>query len=417
MTDKLRELGLTLTSGALLEVRGALRERMREGLAAEGREIAMLPAFVAPPDPDLGGVALAVDAGGTNLRAARVRLAAGGGDPAITPVEVRALPGAKDRPPATAQEFFAAHVEALEALGDVDGEALGYCFSYPITSSPDGDAVLNRWTKEVRVVDVEGARVGSLLARHAAGAGLSLGPVVVLNDTIATLMGGALAPGIDPARAVGLIVGTGTNMGAFLPVASIPKLASGLRWPSPRMAVNFESGAAHPPHLSPVDDALDERSQDPGRQRFEKAVSGAYLGPLFAEACRQLGLELPPRADQASEVARLAERAADRAHGQLARALIQRAADLVAAALAATYDLIGGVGDLGVCAEGTMFTKAPGFAARVDDTLAAMLAGDGARGRFRTADNTNLVGSALAALGRLSRQEMCGGREGGEGVS
>jgi hexokinase len=402
MTDDLRELGLTLTPEALDEVRAALRDRMREGLAVEGGEIAMLPAFVAPPDLGVRGAALALDAGGTNLRAARVRLAADGGEPAVEPVQVRPLPGAKDRAPATAREFFAAHVEVLEALGGAGGEALGYCFSYPITSSPDGDAVLNRWTKEVRVSDVEGARVGSLLTRHAAAADLSLGPVVVLNDTIATLMGGALAPGIDPRRAVGLIVGTGTNLGAFLPVASIPKLARDLRWPASHMAVNFESGAARPPHLSPVDEALDKRSLDPGRQRFEKAVSGAYLGPLFAEACRQLGLEAPPRADQASEVARLAERDHEGAHGALARALILRAADLVAAALAATHDLIGGDGDLGVCAEGTMFTKAPGFAARVDDTLAAMLAGDGARGRFRTADNTNLIGSAMAALGRVS---------------
>ena len=43
------------------------------------------------------------------------------------------------------------------------------------------------------------------------------------------------------------------------------------------MAINLESGNFSPPHLTTADDALDRASDNPGAQRFEKAVPGAWL--------------------------------------------------------------------------------------------------------------------------------------------
>ncbi|MFO0756855.1 MAG: hypothetical protein U0359_10200 [Byssovorax sp.] len=254
--------------------------------------------------------------------------------------------------------------------------------------------MLLRWTKEVRVHDVEHREVGALLRRHLAAAGLDPGPVMVLNDTIAALAAGSLGSGTSPSRTVGLIVGTGSNMGAYLPLSRITKVrAPG--WPSPFMAVNFESGAFSPPGLGAADDEVDERSVNPGAQRFEKAVSGAYLGRIFSAAAPRLGITGVPLPIESAEVSRLAVDAKGTPEGMLARALLDRSADLVAAALAATADMLDGEGALAVVAEGSLIQRGPGHAARVEQTLGAML---GTRPILIFRKDANLIGSALAAL-------------------
>lgn len=395
--EQLSEMKLILDARALEEVRAALRERMAQGLTVDGAEISMIPTFLAPPRLATGGEALAVDAGGTHLRAARVRLHPGGGGEILGKVAQLPLPGAVGRPAATSQEFLEAHLDLLESVGARSHDPLGYCFSYPIRSLPGGDAILERWTKEVRVDGLVGQPVGAMLSQAARRRGLDLGPIVVLNDTIATLLAGSLNPGFDPASAVGLIVGTGTNMGSYLELTRIGKLAPAAAGRHERMALNFESGAFSPPGLGPADQALDERSINPGRQRFEKAISGAYLGALFDASRRLLGLQLVSEATSAL-VSRLAVEEQGR-ESELARALLRRAADLVAAALAATHDLLGSDRDLHVNAEGTLFWRGPGFAERVDQTLAALLQERGCRGRFTQGEGANFLGSARAALG------------------
>jgi hexokinase len=400
LTTRLRALALVLDDEQLQAVRNILRQRLEEGLAAPGRELAMLPAFLPPPPPGLAGEAVAMDAGGTHLRAARVVLAPGRVPGLPSGVAGEALPGAAGRPASDAAGFFAAHSRVLAAAGGGAGLPVGYCFSYPITSRPDGDAVLNAWTKEVRVEGMLGRAVGALLREHLSRAGHATGPVVVLNDTIAALEAGVSLPGVAASRAVGLIVGTGTNMGAFLPTARIPKLDEGQRRSMSHMAVNFESGAFVPPGLGPADEAVDRASLNPGAQRFEKAVSGAYLGQVFSAAALALGLPLPPGEVETRQVSEWAAAAGDGPLNSLARAVLARSADLVAAALAATADLLGGEGDLNVCAEGSLFWKGPGYAPRVRTTLERLLDQQGtpAAANLFSVENANLVGSALAAL-------------------
>ncbi len=398
VTERLEGLRLVLTDAELKEVRDVLVARGRDGMAREGAEIAMIPAWLAPPARGLAGEAVAIDAGGTHLRAARVLLQPGRAPEVVSAVAQAPLPGAAGREPASRAEFFAAHAEVVAACGAERTTPIGYCFSYPIQSRPDGDAVLLKWTKEVRVADVVGVPVGQALREGLAAEGLEVGPVVVLNDTIATLLGGSLAPGADAARAVGLIVGTGTNLGAFLRGPHLSKLGdAGSAWP--RMAVNFESGAYDVPGLGLVDAVVDEASLNPGAQRFEKAVSGAYLGRLYTAAAPELDVSLDAPVDSA-RVSALAAHRGSSAGVRLARALIERSADLVAAALAASHALVDAGGPLYVCAEGTLFWQGPGYAQRVAATLDRLLAGrgPGARGFVSRADNANLVGSAVAAL-------------------
>ena len=70
-----RGIGLRdLTLEQLHEIRQALVQRIAEGLAAEHQQVACLPAYLSHPGHDLRGEALVVDAGGTNVRAAWVKL-------------------------------------------------------------------------------------------------------------------------------------------------------------------------------------------------------------------------------------------------------------------------------------------------------------------------------------------------------
>ena len=368
-----------LTLEQLQDIRFALSQRISEGLAQEGREVACLPAYLSPPPPGQSGQALVVDAGGTNVRAALVELSGQSSQVLKGPL-AGTLPDGRERP-VDAAEFFGYQAELLGKLETAGQLPLGYCFSYAARVEPDGDARLLHWTKGIRVSGVQGERVGALLLQAAQLAG----PVRVLNDTVACLLGGAYWAGEEAARSVGLIVGTGTNMAAFFPASQVDKL--GVPWEG-LLAINLESGNFHPPHLTDADDQVDLASDNPGRQRYEKAVSGFYLPLLFSKLCPEL--EVP--AEVSSQwVVEWAEREGRPA--EAARWILQRSADLVAAGLAGLADRLG-TSHLVVQAEGGLFWKAPGYASRVEQQLTRLLGSC----RILRGDEVNLVGAAVAAL-------------------
>lgn len=377
---------LSLDTAQLLEVAATLASRIARGLTEDGGELRALPAFLRPPRAGTHGQVLALDAGGTNLRAAVVELAADGRARLTAGPVQSTIPDGRDGRAVDRAAFYAAHVALVRQLDGARGLPVGYCFSYPTASEPDGDARLIRWTKGVHVEGLEGARVGQGLVEALAAAGLSPGRVVVLNDTVASLLAAA-GHTPQPARALGLIVGTGHNLASYFDGAHVTKLSP--RWSGP-LAVNLESGNYHPPHLTALDEALDQSTGDPGRQRLEKAVSGYYLPQLFSRA-------RPARAPLADGRALLsvAGDAAD-PDAPLAQALIDRSADLVAAALAGVARFHEGAEPITVLAEGGLFHSTPRYAARVSERLATLH--PGAPVVLARAADANLVGAAWAAL-------------------
>ncbi|MBC8328840.1 MAG: hypothetical protein H8E31_08850 [Planctomycetes bacterium] len=371
---------LRLDDDALIAVRDALAARLAEGLVTDGGEIQALPAWLPPPPPSLAGEAIVVDTGGTNMRAALVALAPG------APARVLAGPvgGEVPRDPARAVDaagFFRLQAELVAQLAPPPGLPLGYCFSYPSACAPDGDAVLLKWTKGIRIAGVEGARVGSGLRAAVAALGLRPGPVRVLNDTVAALLAGARRHG-PGTETIGLIVGTGTNMAAFLTRPGLP-----------RMALNLESGNFDPPGLSRWDAALDAASDHPGRQRFEKAVSGYYLPHLFRQIFPDSGAIDPARGSGP-----LAELRRGRGpEADAAGLLLERSADLVGAAIAGVCLRLPPNRPVAVTAEGSLFWKTPGFRERATATARRLL--DPPRALdIDEVEHANLAGSACAAL-------------------
>ena len=115
-----------------------------------------------------------------------------------------------------------------------------------------------------RFVNIEGYMVGKR--------------VVILNDTVAVLLGGAA--GLDK-RAysgfIGQVSGTGTNTCVSLPERLIGKLGSS---EERGMIINMEAGLYTGIPRGSFDLMLDSASNNPGLKAFEKLTAGVYLGQL-----------------------------------------------------------------------------------------------------------------------------------------
>ena len=379
-----------LAPGALERQREGFALQIREGLAHDGRRVAAHPAWLPRPEPGIQGRALVVDIGGTNMRAALVELAAGGELTIVAGPITAPVPGVGD-PSITREAFFDAQARLVAQLEPEQGLPLGYCFSYPARVLASGDAELVRWTKDIQVAGVEGQQVGALLRAALERVGVRIGSLRVLNDTVAALLAGTMSAG-DHEHGIGLVVGTGSNMAAFFPRDRLSKLGDGDAGPS--MAVNLESGNLDLAELTGWDLELDMGSDNPGLQTFEKAVSGRYLPRVFVLAAPD-DVDCDPE-QGAGALVNLREQGPSET-AKLAAGVLDRSADLVACGLASVLDCLP-PGRCQVAAEGGLFWNAPGYAQRVQSTLAELLGSDDRVHIVGIAD-ANLAGAAAAALG------------------
>ena len=101
-------------------------------------------------------------------------------------------------------------------------------------------------------------------------------PVAILNDTVAVLLASAYT---YPDTRIGSIYATGYNT-CYMEV--MPAVGR------PACIINMESGAFSKMIPSKWDLELDRASEQPGRQRLEKMVSGKYIGELFSRLTKEL---------------------------------------------------------------------------------------------------------------------------------
>uniref|UniRef100_A0A7N9DF06 Hexokinase-2 n=1 Tax=Macaca fascicularis TaxID=9541 RepID=A0A7N9DF06_MACFA len=237
---------LQLSHDQLLEVKRRMKVEMERGLSKETHAIApvkMLPTYVcATPDGTEKGDFLALDLGGTNFRVLLVRVRNGkwGG------VEMH-------------NKIYAIPQEVMHGTGD--------------------ESILLKWTKGFKASGCEGEDVVTLLkeAIHRREE-FDLDVVAVVNDTVGTMMTCGFE---DPHCEVGLIVGTGSNA-CYMEEMRNVELVEGEEG---RMCVNMEWGAfgdngCLDDFCTEFDVAVDELSLNPGKQRFEKMISGMYLGEI-----------------------------------------------------------------------------------------------------------------------------------------
>ena len=380
----------------------AFEDEAAKAVAGEPSSLRMIDSHL-PGCVDVQSLAdrpvIVVDAGGTNLRVASVRLTAGG--PVFAHVRKSRMPGTDGLVSAEAfHRAIAAEVDAVRAC-EPQAACIGYCFSYECKSLPDGDAELVAWSKQIAAPGVIGQRVGAELVRRLAGGPL---PVVVLNDTVATLLAGLSRQDKVCPGQVGFILGTGTNL------ASIEN--GTIR--------NAESGECDKVPRTSCDLAYDATLPDTGAAPFEKMVSGAYLGgvglQLLKEAARQgllqangldelalstrdLDMFAAGDADAANPLAAILPSDDIPVAQEIARAAVRRSALLTAAHLAAFVrrSAEAGRAPVRITVDGSTYWKtlAVDFDGVVRAEMAALVP-DIPFEIFRT-DEAPMVGAAVAA--------------------
>lgn len=264
----------------LTAVQAQMREAMIRGLQGESSSLRMLPTYVrATPDGSERGDFLALDLGGTNFRVLLVRVAEGSVQ--ITN-QVYSIPEYVAQ--GSGQKLFDHIVDCIvdfQKRQGLSGQSLplGFTFSFPCKQLGLDQGILLNWTKGFNASGCEGQDVVYLLReairRRQA---VELNVVAIVNDTVGTMMSCGYD---DPCCEMGLIVGTGTNacyMEELRNVASVPG-------DSGHMCINMEWGAfGDDGSLSMLgtcfDASVDQASINPGKQRFEKMISGMYLGEI-----------------------------------------------------------------------------------------------------------------------------------------
>ncbi len=389
---------------------------MKAGLAGEKCSMDMIPTYLSNDgtlETDIQ--AAVIDAGGTNFRSALVHFQPGGYT--VTDMIKRKMPGTDA--PCTWEEFIRFTADAIEPLMD-RADAIGFCFSYAATITPERDGRVITIDKEVVVNGCEGQLVGASLLQELERRGITGKHIVILNDTVAVLLG--MAAGLDKSRYSGFtgqVSGTGTNTCVSLPASAIGKL--GLEGDK-GMIINLESGKYDGIQGGDFDKLLDEHSHNPGQKHFEKLTAGVYLGEichLMLNAAADEGL----LSDECAEKVRalpvfdsavldawacgegfdiLGGNEDDHSFAQtLSLALFQRSARCMCVNLLALAELIGGGRDKPICmlAEGSLVQKGRSYRPELERLL--QLYGTEKRGislELRVGEETTLPGSAAAAL-------------------
>ena len=305
-----------LPSAELSRLSMHFRREAIKGLEGAPSSMQMIPTFVTKRvTGDEKGDFYALDLGGTNFRVLRLSLEGGGKVGAVKQAKFTISEATKTSDAAGLFGFLADSIAtflAKECGGNPSGD-LGFTFSFPVTQTAINAGTLVMWNKGFTAAGVVGHDVVDLLQTQLSSRGINLKVKALANDTVGTMEAAAYA---YPDTTMGVILGTGTNA-AYIEKGS--KLGKWKGPPCDEMVINTEWGnldmtsvrrarkfggansAARfggafgailadrtaPPRrtrqvMNATDHFIDGASTNPGKQTFEKMVSGMYLG----EICR-----------------------------------------------------------------------------------------------------------------------------------
>ena len=245
---------------------------MNEGLVSAGKASGqeMIRTYALPPEKRIVNESvIVIDAGGTNFRSCLVSFDESG-KPSISCLEKTAMPGVARE--LSKKEFFNQIAENLEHLKNKSTK-IGFCFSYSMTITEDGDGILNSFSKEVKAPEVIGSKIGECLSDALVEHGWTRPQKIsLINDTFAALLAGASksGAGFDYSSYIGFILGTGMNLAYIQGENEIVK----------SQIIVCESGKFDKLIDSDFDRELDSHSTVPGSYALEKKCSGAYLGAV-----------------------------------------------------------------------------------------------------------------------------------------
>nr|XP_044993423.1 hexokinase HKDC1 isoform X1 [Jaculus jaculus] len=277
---------LRLSDETLLDVMARFRAEMEKGLARDTNPTAsvkMLPTFVrAIPDGSENGEFLSLDLGGSKFRVLKVKVSEEG--KRNVHMESQFYPTPNEITRGNGTELFDYIADCLADFMKTKELThkklpLGFTFSFPCRQTKLEEGVLLSWTKKFKARGVQDtdvvSRLRNAMQRHE---DLDVDILALVNDTVGTMMTCAYD---DPYCEVGVIIGTGTNA-CYMEDMSNIDLVEG---DEGRMCINTEWGAfgddgALEDIRTEFDRELDLGSLNPGKQLFEKMISGLYMGEL-----------------------------------------------------------------------------------------------------------------------------------------
>ena len=393
---------------------------MENGLAGKESPLLMLPTYIeADGEVVANQPVVAIDAGGTNLRIAKVYF---NDELKLMTENIR-----YDKMPAvetelSKKEFFDTLASYMTDFKEVS-DKIGFCFSYAAEILPNKDGKLVEWSKEVKAPEVIGEIIGEQLLK---AMGTPDKQVVLMNDTVSTLLAGkAATAGKTYDTYIGFILGTGTNAAYIEANKNITK-TDGLDL-NGSMIINIESGNFGGVTSSDIDIAFDDSTKNPGRYSFEKMFAGGYFGGLCSTALKTAADEglfsdaekIKALNELTTEVVNKFVQGIDLDNNLLNSALqtnedkatasgiinglIERAAKLVAVNLAAVILKTGKAKTAEkpvlMTIEGTTFYKLHNFRKMFETYLKNFLSGENKRYyEIVEVENSSLIGAAIAAI-------------------
>lgn len=258
-----------LTDERLQRFSNGFTMAVESALAGRDSSLRALKSYLPLPTGEEAGAYIALDFGGTNVRASRIRLL--GNHCYIVEKKIsRPLKRegsydylSHDTTAVQLFDFIAALVG--EAAGGNKPYKLGHTFSFAVSQQQVRDARLLQWSKEIAVAGVEGEEVNELLRLALRRGGLDkIEPVALLNDTTAVLLASSYQHGKSQ---LAVICGTGFNICYYEP--------------SQQMILSLEAGNYTGAEQTIWDVRVDAESRRPGCHQLEKMVGGAYLNNVF----------------------------------------------------------------------------------------------------------------------------------------
>jgi hexokinase len=404
------------------EVVNDFLHEMEAGLKGQDSSLIMIPTYIeADRQLEPNEPVIAIDAGGTNFRTAKMWF-----DDNMKLV-VKDLKNGKmpavDRE-FSKEEFFKAMADFLKDYKDVS-DKIGFCFSYAVEIYPNKDGKLLEWSKEVKAPEVIGEMIGENVLK---ALGTPEKHVVILNDTVATLLAGqAATAGKTYDTYIGFILGTGTNT-CYIELNSNITKKPDLDQEHTQI-INIESGNFGKVPRTDIDLLFDSQTKNPGRYSFEKMFAGGYFGGLITTALRVAANEGVFSEESKYKLKELMELSTEEVNNFvlgkgleknplakaitseedekfvkiIVEAIIERAAKLVAANLAAVILKTGKAKSAEkpvlMTIEGTTFYKLKDFQDKFERFLKEYLTGDKQRYyEIIEVENSSLVGAAIAGI-------------------
>lgn len=400
---------LELSLEKLSDIAEQFALKTNEGLSAENGELQCIPTFISANRQPSDGKAYVLDLGGSNVRAGVVAVKDGKGT-VIKQSETVKMPWMRSEPFDKAQ-YLKIQADILRSVAVDETLPLGYCFSYPTSSMPGGDAILKQWTKDIDVPETVGKYVGETLLDYIRRQSNSLAcrSVTVINDTIACLLSGLGQPSSD--LTIGLIVGTGFNIATLFPSARVSKLADTTNTDI-TIPINLEAGRFLMPEPTEWDKSVSAQWHETDPPIIEKAVSGAYLGRLLKTIYPECDLDPELGAINLVNILNNTHPGYER-YAEGALKIYTRSARLVGACLAGLIGLSHTFTNensdqpvnIRILAEGSLFWSEVNARPRFHDitleTIQTLMPRTGIKKsqiQFEKIELANFIGSAIAAL-------------------